>query len=295
MVAKTARGKRVLEKREPKLNEDPKQTIFIRGKSRLTHNTSRAMKELYFLKRNSAKMFKKKTNNLTGDIMMDPKSLEFFSSMSDASMFLVGSSSKKRGDCLILGRTFDCRMLDMYELKIQNVVQMNEMDSPKCTSTCRPLILFQGEWDSGLQSMLLDFFYNDRSHPWKVQNNDLEMDLCGLEHCIVLTSQKEEEEEKIFLRVYTINSTNTGPNSIHQITTPPKVDLIEMGPRMDFLVRRKKEADEETLKNALKQEKVQKIKNVNRTKLGSTHGRVHVGRQDLEKLASKRMKALRKR
>lgn len=43
----------------------------------------------------------------------DPASLEFFSERNDCSLFVFGSSSKKRPHTLTLGRTFGHKILDM--------------------------------------------------------------------------------------------------------------------------------------------------------------------------------------
>lgn len=76
-----------------------------------------------------------------------------------------------------------------------------------------------------------------------------------------------------------------------------------MGPHFDLVLRRNREADEDLMKAALKRPKVakkdvesglgKKRKNFEVDEMGDLRGRVHVGRQNLDKLQRKKVKALR--
>jgi len=50
----------------------------------------------------------------------DSSSLEFFSEKQDASLFVVGSHSKKRPNNLTFARMFDHKLLDMMEFSVLN-------------------------------------------------------------------------------------------------------------------------------------------------------------------------------
>lgn len=56
----------------------------------------------------------------------DAASLEFWAQKNDASMFVVGQSTKKRPNGLVLARTFDHRLLDMLEVGVDKFVSMAE-------------------------------------------------------------------------------------------------------------------------------------------------------------------------
>lgn len=56
----------------------------------------------------------------------DPASLEFWADKNDASMFIVGQSTKKRPDNLVFVRTFNSKVLDMCEVGVEKFVGMNE-------------------------------------------------------------------------------------------------------------------------------------------------------------------------
>jgi ribosome production factor 2 len=75
------------------------------------------------LKRPDAISFSKKN---TIHPFEDASSLEFWAGKNDASMFLMGQSTKKRPAGLIIARTFDSRVLDMCELGVDKFVSMAE-------------------------------------------------------------------------------------------------------------------------------------------------------------------------
>lgn len=73
--------------------------------------------------------------------------------------------------------------------------------------------------------------------------------------------------------------------------------MFILGPRLDLTLRRSKLASEDLMKQAtrkVKSLKVTKKKNISVDGLGTTHGRIHVGKQDINKLQTRKMKGLRK-
>lgn len=75
------------------------------------------------LKRPHAISFSKKN---TVRPFEDASSLEFWAQKNDASLFVVGQSTKKRPDGMVFVRMYDNRVLDMCELGLENWVSMNE-------------------------------------------------------------------------------------------------------------------------------------------------------------------------
>ena len=55
----------------------------------------------------------------------DATSLEFWAHKNDASMFVLGQSTKKRPNGLTIARLFDGRLLDMCELGVEQFVSMD--------------------------------------------------------------------------------------------------------------------------------------------------------------------------
>lgn len=54
--------------------------------------------------------------------------LESFAMKYDTSLFLFGSNSKKHKNSLVMGRMYDCHVLDMVELQIENFVKSAAFD-----------------------------------------------------------------------------------------------------------------------------------------------------------------------
>ncbi|MBE3041626.1 hypothetical protein IMZ48_03410 [Candidatus Bathyarchaeota archaeon] len=70
-----------------------------------------------------------------------------------------------------------------------------------------------------------------------------------------------------------------------------------MGPRMDFRVGRIKEADPGMLKEAMKKAKTAEErpkKNITTDVIGDKIGRIHLGKQDMTKLQTRRVKGLKR-
>ena len=117
----------------------------------------------------------------------------------------------------------------------------------------------------------------------------------GLDHVIVCTSVSSESADgspalpKIYFRTYSMAFKKSG-------TKVPNVALVEMGPSMDLTFRRTKFASEELYGQACKrpkQLKVKKTKNVGENEMGDKVGRIHMDRQDLNKMEVRKVKALR--
>jgi len=75
----------------------------------------------------------------------------------------------------------------------------------------------------------------------------------------------------------------------------PKVALDEIGPRMNWHLRRVKSANDEVKKQSMKQPRVQKKKNVERGTLGDKMGRVHMQSQETKTIALRKFKVLKKK
>lgn len=261
----------------------------------------------------------------------DASSLEFWAQKNDASMFLCGQSTKKRPNGLVIARTFDARILDMCELGVDRFVSMaafkvvfpvavhlvhhadSHRQTRKSTVGHKPMMHFASElFDTHpryvqLKSLLMDLF-----------NAEVVESVClpGLEHVISVTvgpplphqpatamlggSPQDDPTylPKVHVRMYTVTLTPSG-------TRVPRVELTEMGPSLDLSLRRWQEADPEVWKAAMKRPKMRKEdvekglgrrqKNVEVDEMGDVRGRVHIARQDLGKLQTRKMKGLKSR
>ncbi|KAE9408373.1 Brix-domain-containing protein [Gymnopus androsaceus JB14] len=283
-VPKNARSKRAMDAREPKEVEDARIAIFVKG-TKTGEVLNGAMKDLMALKRPDAIAFSKKNdihpldpqNTSSGSSSIS--SLEFWASKNDASMFIIGQTSKKRPNDLTFVRMFDGKVLDIIETGVENYVSMESIQSPKSTPGHKPLMHFASElFDTHprfiqLKSMLMSLFNGEAVES---------IYLKGLEHVI------------IHIRTYTTRLLSSGSRI-------PRVELTSMGPSMDLVLRRHTNPDPELLKQAMKRPKLQKTdvekglgkkkKNMEVDEMGDLRGRVHVGKQDLNKLQTRKMKA----
>ena len=192
---KNARSKRALEKRESKEFEHAKTAIFVKG-TKTSEKVNMALSELALLKKPDAVAFNKRNDVLPFE---DASSIEFWGQKNDASLFVVGSSQKKRPDNLCWVRLFDGQVLDILEMGVLHATSMNAFKSSKPGVGMRPLFHFSGpefECDAEidrlaaagadpepqgaflhLKSLLLDFYRGEELHPNHIALN-------GLEHVI---------------------------------------------------------------------------------------------------------------
>ncbi|KAI9228350.1 MAG: Brix domain-containing protein [Piptocephalis tieghemiana] len=284
--AKNARSKRALDNRAPKVTENVKTAIFVRGTT-TSQVVNTALSDLLALKKPFGIHFSKKNDIHPFD---NETSLEFFSQKNDASLFLVGTHSKKRPNNLILARMFDHHLLDMIELGVERLVPMADFKTGKCAIGMRPCFLFNGElFDRredyrNLKNMLVDFYRGE-----VVES----VNLAGLEYVISVTAGPlgpDDSPGLIYFRVYTISLKKSGSRL-------PRVELEEMGPSMDLRVRRTRPANEDTLKLATrvpKEKLIKKRKNIHHDPMGDKYGRIHMESQDLSKLQTRKMRGLRR-
>lgn len=100
----------------------------------------------------------------------------------------------------------------------------------------------------------------------------------------------------VHFRVYTLKLLPSG-------TRAPRAELTEMGPSIDFSIRRIQEPDEEMLRQANKRPKVtksdvekglgKKKKNIETDAMGDRVGKIHLVKQDLDKMQGRKMKGLK--
>lgn len=129
--------------------------------------------------------------------------------------------------------------------------------------------------------------------------------LSGLEHVVSvsvaptppdLNSASSASLPRVHVRTHTFKMFSSGVKT-------PRAELEPMGPHFDLILRRNREADEDMMKAALKRPRIakkdvesglgKKRKNLEVDEMGDLRGRVHVGRQNLDKLQRKKVRALR--
>ncbi|KAK9448973.1 Brix domain-containing protein [Limtongia smithiae] len=292
---RNARSKRALEQRSSKIVENTKQALTVRGSTcgQLLQN---AMADLAAYKQPDVKKFQKKNEIHPFE---DASSLEFFSQKNDASLILFGSNTKKRPNTLTWMRTFNYQRLDMFELKVLTYKSIAEFKKLSVNIGMKPMFSFVGPiFDSHphyqmVKSMFLDFFRGEQISM---------MDLAGLQYIISVSASGDGN-----ISVYSGDTSNLPPINfrVYKIKTyksktqakVPRVELEEVGPRLDFQLGRVLEADPDLLKQAMKipkQLQPSTKKNIETDDIGDKIATIHVGKQDLMKLQTRKMKGLKR-
>ncbi|KAF2731288.1 Brix-domain-containing protein [Polyplosphaeria fusca] len=287
---KNARAKREMDKRAPREHENPKTTLFVKGE-KTSMTTKLAANDLARLKKPFAEKFNKKNAIKPFE---DASSLEFFSLKNDASILAFSTHQKKRPHCLTLARTFDHKLLDMLELYIdpEKFIRMETWKNKKPALGMKPMISFHGSlFESPTQtkytlvkSLFIDFFRGQEA---------TELDLAGLQYIISISVSEEEEGRPpppVHLRVFSIVTMKSGQKL-------PRIELEEIGPRIDFTLGREKFADDDMWKQATRKPKgtePKTKKNIDMDIMGDKVGKLHVPKQDLSQLQTRKMKGLKR-
>ncbi|KAG8239172.1 hypothetical protein J437_LFUL017991 [Ladona fulva] len=277
----TRRGKKVLLKREPKLIENTKHTIFLKGR-KTSELLSHFLKDVYSLKKLHSTILNRKNDYLPFE---DVIPIEYLLKKQDSSLFIFASNSKKRPNNVILGRTYDFHLLDMIEVGVESYRGLCDFQTEKVMLGTKPILHFIGDFEtsaelSTLKSLLVDMFCGER--------NLNAIALAGIEHVLTFTS--DTKEGKIQVKSYRIMLKKSGENT-------PRIELEEIGPAFDLVVRRSKIASEDLMKIACRtphELKAKPKKNIVKNKLGTTLGRVHIKAQRINRLQTRKMKGLRK-
>lgn len=196
---------------------------------------------------------------------------------------------------LTMVRTFAHKVLDMLELHLdpESFRMLSQFKNKKCAVGLKPMLLFVGTpFESPVpneytmaKSFFVDFFKGEPAD---------KIDVEGLQYIVSISARDtvdgEEAKPMIHLRVYLIKTKRSGQKL-------PRVEIEEMGPRMDFRVGRVKEADESVLKEAMKKARTNQErpkKNIQTDIVGDKIGRIHLGKQDLKDLQTRKMKGLKR-
>ncbi|KAL6720707.1 rRNA-binding ribosome biosynthesis protein rpf2 [Lecanora helva] len=289
---KTARSARALASHSPQTVENPKTALLLHYTTTSSLLTT-LLTDIHSLKTPYSIRFHKK-NPIHP--FLDPSSLEFFSQKNDTSLLLFASHSKKRPHGLTFVRCFDGRVLDMLELGVvpESVRTLRQFVGGKCKSGVKPLLQFSGtRFESAggedeytlAKSLFLDFFRGAEVGEAEVE---------GLQLLISFLVGEEEEgggKPLIHMRCWRIVTKRSGGRV-------PRVEVEEMGPRIDFRVGRCQRAEEGMWKEVMRRAKGKEgkaKKNVETDRVGDKIGRIHLGRQDLSGLQTRKMKGLKRR
>lgn len=214
---------------------------------------------------------------------------------------VFGSHSKKRPHAMTFIRCFDGRILDILELCVQQDTArtLQQFKGEKCKVGVKPLLSFSGSaWESPVKneytlakSLFVDFFRGEETTAVDVEGLQLLISFFVGEEGEPSTSGQVEQKPLIHMRCWRIVTERSKNSKV------PRVEVVEMGPRIDWKVGRMRDADEGAWKEAMKKAKGTEAKvkkNVETDVVGDKMGRIHLGRQDLSELQTRKMKGLKR-
>jgi ribosome production factor 2 len=282
---KTQRGKRALKQREPKLIENARSLLCIRGNK--TNNIMKILlKNLHLLKSPHSTIYQRK--NLDIYPFDNTSKLEWYCQKSNCSLFAYITNSKKRPNNLVLARLHNHIVMDMFEFELKGSTfrSLEDFKGTKFAPGNKPCLIFHGElFDNESEYKRLKCFFIDF---FRGETNMKEIDLNGLEH--VMTFTVDTQTKLLSIRVFRIEFKKSG----HRV---PRIELNEIGPHADLIIRRTKLASDDFYKKTLKQPdaiKQKKVKNVLTNELGTKMGRIHMEKQDFNQLQTRKMKGLKR-
>ncbi|KAJ1419500.1 Brix domain [Sesbania bispinosa] len=276
-TAKTRKGKRELEKRAPKPVESGKKTLVLHG-TKTSAVLNAVLAQIYHLKKQSAVKYSRKNENIKPFESGGETSLEFFSLKTDCSIFVYGSHSKKRPDNLVIGRTYDHHIYDLVEVGVENFKPMESFSYDKKIAPkegSKPFIAFIGEGFETveelkhLKEVLLDLLRGE-----VVEN----LNLAGVDRAYVCAVVSPN---RVFFTHCALRLKKSG-------TVVPRMELVEVGPSMDFVVRRHRPPNESLRKESMKttrEKPKKKEKNVKKDALQGKIGNIYIPDQKIGEMA----------
>lgn len=185
-------------------------------------------------------------------------------------------------------------MLDMLELYINadTFRTLQQFKNKKPSIGLKPLMSFHGTVFEDpnqtkytlAKSLFIDLFKGQDA---------TEVDVEGLQYLISISAEEPTDalpNPQIRLRFYLLRTKRSGQKL-------PRIEVEEMGPRMDFTLGREQFPDPDMLKEALKKPKgteARTKKNIDTDVMGDKTGKIHVGKQDFGNLQTRKMKGLKR-
>ncbi|KAK7201132.1 brix domain containing-like protein [Novymonas esmeraldas] len=313
-TAKNATTRRAVKRYEPKVVENPRRVLFLKGASSNEVVTD-AMVDLMAIAKPYCKTLAKKNAFFPFD---GRQHLEFLGFKNDCSLFCFGTSNKKRPNNLTIGRQFDFHVLDMVEL---GILAADRLDMSKTLGVDagsvggKPFFVFEGSefvTDPAfirLKNLLVDYFRG---------GNDAEINLDGCDRVLFFSLRSQNGEDAcmapstdcytnkppsekgntvLCMRHYAVKK----PSAASGVPTSIKnVQLYDIGPNFDFELRRISFATPQEFKVACRipRETLATLRstesNVQSDGLNNLRGQLHVGKQDVHELSLRRFKAHRR-
>ncbi len=216
------------EAKEPVLQERVKTCLCLRGK-KASPMVKEFLGSLHRM-RSPHSILLRRENDILPFEDGGEASLEFLMTKNDAGLFALVNHNKKRPDNLILGTTFDGRVLDLVELGVSGFCSSTEFKGSVAKRVgSKPCMVFAGdEWNndevmSRLQLILVDLFRGEVIDSVAIS---------GLDHVIFVSTEKDGQQCHVNIRYYHIGFKKVTAGQ------SPDVSLDLCGPCFDLNLRR---------------------------------------------------------
>ncbi|WVZ99169.1 hypothetical protein U9M48_044505 [Paspalum notatum var. saurae] len=243
--------------------ELPKCVVETGKKILILHGTKTSavlnsvLSDIYHLKRDNDVKYTKKNDKIRPFESGGESTLEFFSLKTDCSLIVYGSHSKKRPNNLILGRTYDHHIYGLVEVGVENYKSIESAIGEHFESA---------EELKHLKEVLLDLFRGE-----VVEN----LNLAGVGRIYVCTAISPTT---VYMMHCAFRLKRSG-------TSIPRMELVEVRPSMDLVVRTRRVPVESLKKEAMKTaEHAKKMKNVTKDPVQGKLGKVYMPDQQVGKL-----------
>ena len=203
VVKRKPRVERLLKKQGPLEVENTKKVLIFKGHKTSQYVTN-VMRDIAMISKPHGEMLDKKNEILPFE---DANSIEFLTTKNDTSLFVMGSHTKKRPNNIVLGRTYDGHVLDMFEFGVDNFESLESIPGFKKSLGSKPALVFLGDqWSADstydrIRNFFIDFFRGDRVE---------KINLKGIDHVMVFALVGGV----IYVRTHNINFMRSGTKVI---------------------------------------------------------------------------------
>lgn len=300
---RNTRTAKIVKAREPQAIEGRKRVLLLHG-TKCPDPVRNVLKTITTLTKPHSVQLTKKNENIYP--FENTESLEFLALKNDCAVVAFATHSKKRPNSITFLRIFDGKTLDAVELLLTTTAEELQAENGKLQIgvEMKPMIVFAGsQWDDESASEQATLFRQMRSTILDIfQGEEIaSIDVAGLQYVMFAAAGETNgsgdlnepgNKPVIHLRWYRVRTVRSSTPKV------PRVELDQIGPSFDFRVGRFKFADASVLKEAMKHgrrpNEARIKKNIETDLMGDKLGRIHLGRQDLNELQTRKMKGLKR-
>lgn len=312
-TATTHKGSRFIEEHSPKVQENRKQSLFIKGR-KVEQELNSFFEELAKFRYKEIKRYSKE-NDINP--FEDYSEIEKFCKREYCSLFTFFGSNYRRPMNVVFGRLFDYNMLEMYEFGVANFVKASDtLPRADIEPGAVPALIFQGDsWESSefapIRSVFIDFFVNDLRGTVAEEQIQHVLTFTIVENNVAANEEQDQpetaekltkQEKKKLKKKANLDFVSTSKflikvrhYQVHQGGIGKSATLSQVAPSFDLAPRRTMFPDETLLQKALEKPKIDgKKKNITKNELGEIHGRVFASKQKTQDIIPKKFKGLPK-